>query len=228
MQAWPGDNQRGSSSQRPAKIALYTILCFSLAGLIAGFALGGFTGRAPSAHSGGSGPAITRTPSIVAHSPNPSATRVPENVLLGVPLVGAGDYTGSEKADGTTTYTFSAQIVNKAGNTPITATDVTCRLWLTEDANAMAAALSNNNYALPRTPSSFDQPFPHETANALNFAPSSPQTQPCSAQGKTSWTYTLAPSLHHGTYFLAVLADWKGIHYNWAMVEISVSKGNNG
>jgi len=225
MQAWPGDNQRGSGSQRPANITLYTLLCFSLAGLIAGFALGGFTGRAPGAQSGGAGLAITRTPSIVAHTPTPSVTRAPENVLLGVPLVGTGDYTGSEKADGTTTYTFSAQIVNKVGNTPISATDVTCRLWLTDDADATSAALSSNNYALLRNLSAFNQPFPHETANGLNFAPSSPQTQPCSAQGKTSWTYTLTPSLHHSRYFLAVVADWKGVHYNWAIVAISVSQG---
>lgn len=224
MQAWPGNNQRGSGG----KIALYTFLCFSLAGLIAGFALGGFTGRAPGGLVGGPGPATTRTPAITGHTPNPSPTSAPENVLLGVPVVGAGDYISPEKANGATTYTFSAQIVNKENNSPITATDVTCRLWLTDDADAMSAALSNNNYALLRSPSSFNQPFPHEVANALNFASSSPQTQPCSARGKTSWTYTLSPELHHSRYFLAVLADWKGVHYNWAMVAISVPKGNNG
>lgn len=223
MQAWPGDNQRGSGG----KIALYTFLCFSLAGLIAGFALGGFTGRVPGGRADSPGLAATRTPSITGHTPGPSATRAPENVLLGVPMVGAGDYTGSEKSDGTTTYTFSTQIVNKGDNTPITATDVTCRLWLTNDADATSAALSANNYALLRTSSSFNQPFPHEAANALHFASSSPQTQSCSAQSKTSWTYTLSPALHHGRYFLAVLADWKGVHYNWAMVAISVPKASN-
>ena len=223
MQAWPGDNQRGSGG----KIALYTFLCFSLAGLIAGFALGGFTGRVPDGRAGGPGAAATRTPAITGHSPDPSATRAPENVLLGVPVVGAGDYTGTEKPDGTTMYTFSAQIVNKGNNTPITATDVTCRLWLTNDADATTAALSDNNYALLRTPSSFSQPFPHEAAKALNFAPSSPQTQPCSARGKTSWTYTLSPALRHGRYFLVVLSDWKGVHYNWALVAISVPKESN-
>lgn len=223
MQAWPGDTQRGSGG----KIALYTFLCFSLAGLIAGFALGGFTGRVPGGRAGGPGLAATHTPSISGHTPNPSATRVPENIFLGVPAVGAGDYTSPEKPDGTTIYTFSAQIVNKANNTPITATDVTCRLWLTDDADATSAALSDNNYVLLHSISSFNQPFPHEAANALNFASSSPQTQPCSAQGKTRWTYTVSPALHHGRYFLAVLADWKGIHYNWAMVAVSVPKGSN-
>lgn len=223
MQAWPGNNQRRSGE----KIALYTFLCFSLAGLIAGFALGGFTARAPGGRAGGPGSAATRTPSIAGLTPNPSATRAPANVLLGVPIVGAGDYTSPEKADGATTYTFSVQIVNRGNNSPITATDVTCRLWLADDAAATSTALSNNNYALLRSPSSFGQPFPHEVANALNFAPSSPQTQPCSARGKTSWTYRLAPGLRHSKYFLAVLADWKGTHYNWAMVAISVPKGNN-
>lgn len=224
MQRWPENFQGNPGGRHAGRIALYTLLCFSLAGLIAGFALGGFVGHARGGSTGNAG--ATGTASTTGHSPTPSVTSVQENVLLGPPVIGAGDYTSPEKADGKTSYTFSAQIVNKADNTPITATDVTCRLWLTDDADATTAALSANNYALPRS-NSFSQPFPHEIANALDFTPSSQQTQPCAANGKTHWTYALAPTVHHGRYFLAVLADWKGIHYNWYIVEIIVSKGGS-
>lgn len=228
MQTWSGDNQRGSGHQGAGKIAFYTLLCFSLAGLIAGFAFGSFIGHASGGSVGNVPTATIGTSPIPGHSPVASATATPVDVAPGEPIVAAGDYTSPEKADGTTSYTFTTQIVNKADKTPITATNVTCRLWLTDDANATSAALSANKYAIPRSPASFAQPFPHEVTNALNFASPSQQTQPCAANGKTRWTYTLAPTVHHGEYFLAVLADWKGIHYNWYMVEISVPKGGNG
>lgn len=220
MQAGSEKNRRGSSR----KIALATFLCFSLAGLLAGFALGGFVSRAAGNQPGGPGPVVTPTLSIAGHAPNPTLTRTPADVSLGVPQVHADDYTGQEKADGTTPYRFFAQIVEKTGNTPISAPDVTCRLWLTDDTGATAAALSDRDYALPRTLSAFDRPFPHEVAHALLFAPGSPQTQPCAGQGKTAWTYTLAPTLHHGRYFLVVLADWQGVHYNWSMLAINVMR----
>jgi hypothetical protein len=137
----------------------------------------------------------------------------------------SGDYTSQEKANGTTPYRLTARIVTKTG-APISTGDVTCRLWITDDTAATSAALSNQNYAIPRTPSLFDQPFPHEIAYALLFAPASQQTQPCASQGPTSWTYSLAPTLHRGRYFLVVLADWQGIHYNWSMVAISVAHSN--
>lgn len=227
MQRWPGDNQRGSQGSRFGKIGVYTLLCFSLAGLIGGFSFGGFMGHFSKKTTNSS--ASSNRTSVIAHqAPNSSATVAPENVQLGNPVVGAGDYRSPQKADGTTSYTFSTQIVYKGSTTPITATDVTCRLWLTNDANAMATALSANNYAIPRTISGFAQPFPNEVAGALNFTSPSNQTQPCASNGKTTWTYTLSTTVQPGTYYMVVLADWKGIHYNWYMVSIKVFNGNNG
>lgn len=214
---WPGI--WGGSERR---IVLTTLLCFSLAGLLTGFALGGFVSRAAGRYPGG--PAATSALSIAGHSPTPTGSRQVASVVLGLPVVRAGDYTGQERADGTTPYRLSASIVTKTGATPISATDVTCRLWLTDDMAATSAALGSKNYALLRDLSAFASPFPHEVAHALLFAPASPQTQPCVPQGKTSWTYTLAPTLPHGGYFLVVLADWQGVHYNWSMVAIGASR----
>ena len=145
-----------------------------------------------------------------------------ENILLGVPNIGADDYTSAETADNTTSYQLSAQIINKGDNTPITASDVVCRLWLTDDLAATMAGLNAGNFAIPRNPSTFSQPFPGEVAGVLNFSSSDSQTRPCATNGKTSWTYTLSSDVPEGTYYLAVLADWKGIHYNWYMVAIEV------
>lgn len=214
---WPGIWGR---SER--KIALTTLLCFSLAGLLTGFALGGFIGRSAGQYPGS--PAATGALPIAGHSPTPASIREPASVPLGLPVVRAGDYTSQEQADGITAYRLSAHIVTRMGATPISATDVTCRLWLTSDIAATSAALSSKNYALLRNLSAFTRPFPYEIAHALLFAPASPQTQACIPLGKTNWTYTLAPTLPHGGYFLVVLADWQGVHYNWSMVAIDVSR----
>ena len=147
--------------------------------------------------------------------------------MLGVPGVAPGDYSSPESSDGATPYQFATQIVTKAAKTPITTTDVVCRLWLTNDAQGTTAGLSAQNYALPRNLTSFNQPFPGELAGALNFAPTTSQTQPCATNKKTTWTYILATGIPHGTYYLTVLADWKGIHYNWYFVAITVNDGGN-
>ena len=231
MYTQPESKQYGTAHSRSGTVTFYTLLCFSLAGLIMGFAIGGFASHLAFGSTGHSGP-TSSAPMIAGHGSNPSATATPENIFLGVPGVATGDYTSPEIADGTTTYHLSTQIINKDSNTPITVTDVVCRLWLTDDSQATSAGLSNNNYAIPRDPTTFNQPFPSELAGALNFTSPGQQTQPCAANGKTTWNYTLATSLSHGTYYLVVLADWKGVHYNWYMVEIRIhdnhNDGNNG
>lgn len=217
-----GDNQHNTGRQRFGKISFYTLLCFALAGLIAGFAIGGFAQHNADGSTAHSGSSISSTSSRNGHSPNSLTSPTPGDVFLGVPAIAPGDYSPHEKADGATSYRLAAQIINKNSNTPITATDVVCRLWLTDDAHAMAAALSDNDYQIPRTISSFDQPFPHEIAGALNFASASEQTHPCASNGKTSWSYTISSTVQPGTYYLAVLADWRGRHYNWYMAAINV------
>jgi hypothetical protein len=231
MYTQPEGRPRGSARARIGAVTFYTLLCFSLAGLLVGFAIGGFAGHlSHSSITGGSSTATTSSvPTVKGRSPIPTATTGPENVYVAVPGITAGDYSSSQMADGTTSYHLAVQVVNKADQTPITATDVTCRLWLTSDLQATTAGLSTNNYALPKNPGLFSQPFPSEVEGALNFASNSQQTQPCAANGKTNWTYTLATSVPSGAHYLGVLADWKGIHYNWYLVAITIhAAGNTG
>lgn len=227
MHAWSsGGDPRNSTRQHSGKITFYTLLCFSLAGLIFGFAIGGFAGRHATSMDLHAGSSSANTSSINGHTSNPSISQLPEDVFLGEPSIAPGDYVYQEQADGTTSYTLAAQILNKNSNTPITASDVVCRLWLTDDPNATTTALNANNDQIPRTISSFNQPFPNEIAGALNFASASQQTHPCAANGKTTWTYTISPTVGHGTYYLAVLADWEGKHFNWYMISINITSKN--
>ena len=222
MQAWPERNQLNTPQRSVRRVATYTLLCFALAGLIAGFAFGGFAQRLLSGANGNSPNANSSSPQVSQHnSPAPSATV--ENIPLAVPDVSA--YSSAEQANGSTQYTVSAQIMNSATNTPIQTNDVTCRLWLTADQNATSDALKANNYALLTSVSKFDQPFPHEEQGALTFAASSKQVQPCAANGKTNWTHTLSNQIHKGgNYYLVILADWQGKHYNWSIRGIVVNK----
>ncbi|MGH2481366.1 MAG: hypothetical protein ACRDHW_17065, partial [Ktedonobacteraceae bacterium] len=208
-----------TQTRTPAgKIITTTILCFSLAGLFLGFAAGGFLGRAP--HPTGS---ITPKQSPVVHStPSPAVTVSPtvENVLLDNSNV--THISTSEIADGATSYTFSAQPIYKGTNKPINVADVTCRLWLTSDLNGTYAAVGANNFALLHHIDGLSTPFPLETPAALNFTTGT-QVQPCNANSNTTWTYTLSPTIQPGTYYLYILADWKGIHYNMTARGIQVT-----
>jgi hypothetical protein len=227
MYTQPESKQHGPVHAYSGTVTFYTLLCFSLAGLIAGFAIGGFAGHLARNAAVNLGGPVSSAPTLTGRGPDLGATPTVENTFLGVPAIAAGDYTSPENADGSTSYHISAQIVNKADNTPISVKDVVCRLWLTDDPQGTTAGLSDNNYAILRNPNSFDQPFPGELQNALNFASSTPQTQPCTARGKTTWNYTLSNEVTHGTYYLVVLSDWKGVHYNWYMVAITIHNDNN-
>ncbi|MGH2507110.1 MAG: hypothetical protein ACRDHZ_06820, partial [Ktedonobacteraceae bacterium] len=212
-------NIHAYQSYRPARnIMTYSILCFSLAGLIFGFATGGFLGRSP--HPTNIVSKITQHP--VHNTPTPVLipSPTPENVLLDDPIV--THLTNSEKADGTTSYTFSVQPVYKGTKTPITTTDVTCRLWLTQDTTAEDTALATGNYAALRNVTNLSQPLPLEIAGAMNFTAPSTQVQPCVANGNTTWTYTLSPTLAPGTYYIYALSDWKGRHFPWYASQIQV------
>jgi hypothetical protein len=211
-------NPRENASPKQ-KIPATILLVFSLAGLIAGFAFGGFTGhKAPPTTNA----KPTKTPTTIVRAtvtvtPDPT----PEVIAPGLPEV--GKYTYSETADGMTSYTLSAQISDKNTNKPIATTDVQCRLWLTADTDAMKATLTaNKQYTLLKNINDLSQPLPGETAGVTFTAPST-ELQPCVANGPTTWTYTLAPTIQPGTYYIYVLADWKGIHFNWSVKEIKVT-----
>ncbi len=220
MQTWSGSKIEGTQSSM-RRLAVYTLLVFSLAGLIAGFAFGGFSHPGSNTNTTNIGPAIKNTPLAQQHTITPTLTTQAENVQLDIPKILS--YKDNEQADGSTTYTLAAQIIDKSTKKLIIASDVTCRLWITKDAGATDTALRNNNEALPKAIASITQPFPSETTGALTFASTSPQVQPCVANGQTSWTYTLATTVQAGNYYLYILADWKGYHYNWVSRIIAVS-----
>jgi hypothetical protein len=218
MQEWT--NSPRTSTYQPARnIVTYSILCFSLAGLIFGFATGGFLGRSPSTPK-----TLPQTTHLIPRStPSPviTATPTPEDILLDNPIV--THISTSEKADGTTSYTFSAQIVYKGTKTPITVTDVTCRLWLTPDNTAEDTALSTSKYAALHNTANLNQPLPLESVGAMIFTAPSAQVQPCAANGNTTWTYTLSTALPAGTYYIYALSDWKGRHFPWYASQIQVT-----
>jgi hypothetical protein len=209
-------------NQQTRKIAIVAILLFALSGLISGFAVGAFVH--PKAQTGtGTGTGTTgsgTTPVVrVTHSSVPTTTT--EHVNLDLPVI--GDYSNFQIANGSTSYTFSAQIIEK-NKQPIQASDVTCKLWLTKEVD-VNSILRADDYAIPRTINNIQQPFPKEIVGAFNYIAPSQQIQPCAPTAKTSWSYTVSQSVDLGTYNLVVLADWKGKSFNWSWVQIIIKKG---
>ena len=209
--------------QQTRKIAIVAILLFALSGLISGFAVGAFVH--PKAQTG-TGTGTDNTSSKTTPVAHATQTTVPtttvEHINLDLPVIGQGDYAYFQIANGSTNYTFSAQIINKDKN-PTQAQDVTCKLWLTKDGD-VNSILRADNYALLRSVDTFQQPFPKEDVGAFNYIAPSQQIRPCAPTGKTSWTYTIPQSVAPGTYNLVVLADWKGKSFNWSWVNIIIKK----
>ena len=220
MQTWSGPGTAGTHSTT-RRFATTILLVFSLAGLVAGFAFGGLTSPRSKATATNPPPAKQNTPVVqITNTVIPTAT--PENVKLGAPLIKTSTY--AEHADGTTTYTFSAQPVYEGTNKLIDVSDVTCRLWLTSDLNGTTTALKANHYALLTSLNNLSQPFPLEIA--LTFTtPANSGVQPCAANSPTSWSYTIPPTVQqpNTTYYLFILADWKGKHYNWSASQIKIT-----
>src|SRR6266567_1081917 len=204
------------------KIAVVAILLFALSGLISGFAVGAFghskakTGTGTTHNTGSGITPITQ----VTHTP--VSTAVVENVNLDEPVIKQGDYPYFQIANGSNSYTLSALIINKNKN-PIQASDVTCKLWLTKEGD-VNSILRAKNYAIPKSFDTIQQPFPKEAVGALNFIAPSQQVQSCVPNGKTTWTYTISPSIDSGTYYLVTLASWKGKSFNWYWVAIIIKK----
>ncbi len=208
-------------SQQTRKIAVFAILLFALSGLISGFAVGAFmhpkTGTRPATTNTRPG----NTP--VTQSTKGPVSTAPENVSLAYPVINQGDYSYFQVANGSTSYTFSAWILNRSQD-PIQVPDVTCKLWLTKDSD-VNSILQADNYAIPRAFDTIQQSFPGEVVGALIFASSTQQTQPCTPKGKTTWSYTVSPSLDPGIYYAVVLADWKGKSFDWSWRAIRIKKG---
>ncbi|HLG77098.1 MAG TPA: hypothetical protein VKX46_11835, partial [Ktedonobacteraceae bacterium] len=113
MQAWSGLPPTGTLT--PTRKLLTTILVtFSLAGLIAGFALAGLTASRSRSTSGNTGPAKKQTPVVqntATATPTPTA---PPVILLGFPQFKPYP-TPTESAANTAGYTVGMQALDKQG-----------------------------------------------------------------------------------------------------------------
>jgi hypothetical protein len=221
-------NMQTLSSQHPnnlnpqtRKIAVIAILLFALSGLISGFAVGAFGHSKAKTVTGTAPNTGTRTTPVVRLTHTPVPTTTTEHVNLDLPVI-QGDYSSFQIANGSTSYTFSAQIIEK-NKQPIQASDVTCKLWLTKEGD-VNSILGADNYAIPRTIDNIQQPFPKEVVGAFNYIAPSQQIQPCAPNGKTTWNYTIFQSVDPGIYNLVVLADWRGKSFNWSWVRIEIKK----
>ncbi len=211
-------------SPQTRKIATGAILLFALSGLISGFAVGAFVHLKPATgttHNTGSG-----TKPIAQNTRTPVITSTLTPVKLGWPVF-QQPFTFRQIANGTTFYTVTIQVVDRSidashGN-PVHATGITCKIWLTKDANVSGNIQTGNDGRL-KSVDTINQPFPGEIVGALNFDPSTQQVRLSDANGQATWKYTISTSVDPGSYQLVVLADWNGIHYNWSWANIEIKK----
>jgi hypothetical protein len=205
-------------NQQTRKIAVVAILLFALSGLISGFAVGAFV--YPKSHTGtgtGNGTEGSGTKPI-SHATQTSTglTHTPEE--LGYPVIDKSIFVYHELADGQTTYTYSAYAVYANGSR-VNSADITCKLWLTKD----TVGLQRSEW----TPvSAVNQPIGGEIEGALVFDSTTPQVQNCDANAHATWKYQVSSTVEAGTYYLAVLTDWVGKHYNIWWQQVIIKKAN--
>jgi hypothetical protein len=222
MQTVAGRSSNNVRSQTRS-IAFFAVLLFALSGLISGFAVGAFihpkTG--PTANSSS---ANTLQTTQKTRTPVSTTTHLTK---LGYPIVDQVVYV--ENADGNSPYTFSAQAVDQSIDPghgyPVHASGITCKLWLQNipHGNGGKVVLPSENLAKMNIQGPLTD---DEISDALNFDNATPQIQLSNASGKASWKFTVATSVHPGTYYLVVLMDWYGKHYNWSWVIITIKQAN--
>lgn len=219
-------NPRENASPKQ-KIPATILLVFSLAGLIAGFAFGGFTGHKAPPTTSNIGP--TKTPTTIARS-TVTVTPTTQPVVALNPPNTTNLSAATQHPDGVTSYSITIQAIDKNKN-PIHAPNITCKLWLVQripsgkilqiDPTVLKAYNNLSTTPIQGTISTTNQPDP-EIASSLNFAATTPQTAPCNAQGQMTWSYTIAATVPPGDYDLVFLTDWQGIHFNWGWADITI------
>jgi len=225
-QANPNLGPINGGNSRSTIIVVLALLLFALSGLMAGFTTGAFTRSKQTAQTQANKSKLAAvSPTAATHQQTPIAntTATPEVTGLGYPLVTQFSY--PEMADSTTNYTISAypvdQSIDIGHGKQIHVADITCKVWLTKDENANATLRASKNKL--ESIDMVKSVLPTEIDNGLNFTSTS-QTQMCSANGPTTWTYTVSSSIEQGKYFLVILSDWEGIRYNWNTLQINVVK----
>lgn len=208
-------------------IAFFAILLFALSGLISGFAVGAFIHPKTGSTTGNSG--ANTNPPVAQKTQTPTSTETTHPTPIDWPKIIQAPV-GTEIADGTTSYTLSIQVVSKTNNRkndpPIHAAGITCKIWLTKDSNNINNNVTKDQDKRLKSVNTLSQPFPGEIVGVLNFNGSSSQTQKTNADGQATWNYSIASSVDHGQYYIVMLADWNGIHYNWSWIGITVTKAD--
>lgn len=222
MQTWSGQNTGGVSA--PTRKLVTTILvAFSLAGLVIGFAVGGLT-HPQSTPTGNTGPVQKPTVTAQTTATVPPTATLPPDVVLGLPMFTS--YSTTESATGNTHYTVKIQ-ANDKKKKPVHSGDITCKLWLVQQIpdnqilNIDPKVLKNvTNLVAPIQGTLNGQPVVE--VPGLLFDKPGAQTTTCDDNGQTTWKYTIVPTLPPGIYDLVILTDWKGRHYNWSWVNITI------
>ncbi|GAC1376357.1 MAG: hypothetical protein NVS2B12_34980 [Ktedonobacteraceae bacterium] len=225
--------QPGGASQVQSMI-ITAIILFALSGLMVGFTVGAFTHPrpVPQAHKDTKVPVL-----MVSKAPTPTqqaSTADIATVRIGCPI--PGDYKAVQVSDGTTDYTFSAQIVDKSLDNgsacgkgkPLAAVDLSCKMWLVKEQDDIRKLADHIN-KLPADQRqamwNLQQPFPKEVTNALVMDAGSMPAMTCnSTGGATTWHYKLSPQIAPGTYYIAILANWHGGYSNWTWVPLTIAK----
>ncbi len=205
-------------SPQSRTIAIVAVVLFALSGLISGFSVGAFIH--PKLPSAGTGISTTQPP-IAQQTPVTSKTPHPQRpFVLGEPQI--VNYTYTEVADSNTLYTFTGQVVNSSGH-PVYKEGITCKIWLTKNGNK-TSVINADNFKRLREIATIQNPFPQEVSGGLTFSAATPQTQFCSTSGNTSWKYAVSTSVDPGIYFIVLLTDWDGVHYNWYSAAINITR----
>jgi hypothetical protein len=221
MQSYLPSSSNGLS-QQARRIATMAILLFALSGLISGFAVGAFVkpklgSWTPNAGNGNTAVSQKNT------TRTPVSTVRPIN--LGYPVVSSVKFL--EKTD-STTYSLSAyavdQSIDKGHGKPVHAAGITCKLWLEHIPDSGTVSPDQSKIKSM----SLQQPLtPDELVGVLNFDENTPQVQPTDSNGHVTWRYTISNQVTSGNYYLVILMDWQGKHYNWSWVEIKIKSDSN-
>jgi hypothetical protein len=211
------------------------ITLFALSGLMVGFTVGAFTHPRATQQTQKN----TKAPALTV-SKRPIATKAPTitiaTVKIGCPIIPSNEYGQTQISDGTTEYTFSAQIVDKSidntspcgkGN-PLAMPDLSCKMWLVreqDDARKLADRINSMPNDQKEAIWNFQTPFPKEVTQAVQMDNGGSTAINCNPTGgPTTWHYKLSPDLDPGAYFITVLANSHGNYSNWAWVPLTVTK----
>ena len=214
MQSLSRQRASNNSNNQSPTIAFIAIFLFALAGLISGFSVGAFV-HPTSSRPGNSIGTITPPPST---NQSQTATRTPPSqhpLKIDEPVIDQYQYT--EFANSSTSYTFSAHATHNGQ--PVHSSAITCKIWITRDGDVNKHITQDRLGAVD----TLNQPFPGETQNALTFDATTPQTLLCN-NGQGTWKYTLASSTDPGLYYMVILMDWSGVHFNWKWVAIVIKQ----